>query len=58
MTKRYLVSGMHNGKEVDETIDGAFSKKQAKLKAGFKNGFGGNSMEDFMKSRSIRVEEI
>lgn len=58
MAKKYIVTGTHNGKEINETIDNAFSKKQAKLKAGFKNGFGGNSMKRFLDSRSVRVEEI
>lgn len=54
--KKYKVLGKFEGKRVDDVVL-ANSKKQAKLKAGFRNGFGGAMMEPYMRSRSIKVRE-
>jgi hypothetical protein len=50
----YQVIGNYNGKKINTVVD-ASSKKQAKLRAGFKNGFGGNEMGGFMKSTKVKV---
>jgi len=54
MAKEFEVKGNFEGRQIDEVVM-ANSKKQAKLKAGFNNGFGGNLMNSFMKSRKIKV---
>lgn len=54
MKKEYQVIGEYKGKQINEIVK-ASSKKQAKLKAGFNNGFGGYKMKDFINSDSIRV---
>ena len=55
--KKYKVTGRYEGKRIDETVN-ANSKKQAKLKAGFSTGFGGNRMKGFLKSRNIKVRMV
>jgi hypothetical protein len=58
MEKKYKVSGNYNGIEVDEIVN-AYSKKQAKLKAGFIKGFGGrDKMKSFMNSKKIKVRMV
>lgn len=54
MVKRYLVIGKYENRRIREEVM-ANSKKQAKLKAGFNNGFGGSEMLGFMKSRKVKV---
>lgn len=55
MAKKYLVIGRYEDKNIKEIVS-ANSKKQAKLRAGFNNGFGGSSMRKFMKSRAVKVK--
>jgi hypothetical protein len=52
--KKFRVFGRYAGKRIDETLT-AYSKKQAKLQAGFNNGFYGSVLSRFMKSRSVKV---
>ena len=33
----------------------AYSKKQAKLKAGFKSGLGGNDLREFIKNKEVII---
>ena len=55
--KEYRVFGNYGRKSISETIN-ASSKKQAKLRAGFKTGFGGSELRKFMKSRNIQVRLV
>ena len=55
--KKYKVTGIFEGKKISEIVN-ANSKKQAKLKAGFKSGFGGFKMSSFIKSRSVRARLV
>lgn len=55
--KKYKVTGIFEGKKISEIVN-ANSKKQAKLKAGFKSGFGGFKMSSFIKSKSVRVRLV
>ena len=55
MAKKYLVIGKFEGKKIKEVVD-ASTKRQAKLKVGFKCGFGGYKMSDYMKSSKIKVK--
>lgn len=57
MKHKYRVTGNHEGKEVNEEVE-AYSKKQAKMKAGFSCGFGGGGMDKFMREKSIKVREV
>jgi len=57
MKHKYKVIGNYKGQEINEKVE-AYSKKQAKLKAGFSNGFGGSNMKNFLKEKSIKVREI
>jgi len=54
---KYLVTGRFEGKKVKEKVEAA-SKEQAKLKAGFNSGFGGNMLTPFIKSRKVKVIKI
>lgn len=62
--KTYKVSGKFKTSDesrlthrISETVQ-AFSKKQAKLKAGFQAGFGGQDVQDFVNSRNIKVRQL
>ena len=55
--KKYKVTGRCEGKRVDNVVL-ANSKKQAKLKSGFMNGFGGNKMKGFINSRNVKVRMV
>lgn len=57
MENKYKVYGKYDGKKFKEKIE-ANSKKQAKIKAGFKLGFGGNDLGEFMKSRKVKVRRV
>ena len=57
MKHKYKVTGTHERKEIDEEVE-AYSKRQAKMKAGFSNGFGGNRMKKFLREKSIKVREV
>lgn len=57
MERLYLVKGRFDGVQVNEEV-GAYSKRQAKLKAGFNAGFGGQDIAKFIKSSKIRVSLI
>jgi len=55
--KKYKVTGKYEEKKIDKVVN-ANSKKQAKLKAGFMTGCGGNKMKGFLKSRNIKVRMV
>ena len=57
MKRKYKVTGTHEGKEINEEVE-AYSKSQAKMKAGFSSGFGGGRMKSFLKNKSINVREV
>ncbi len=57
MKNKYKVIGKYEEKEIDETVE-AYSKDQAKMKAGFANGFGGSNMKKFIRSKSINVRKV
>lgn len=52
--KKYAVKGRYKGERINEIVS-AYSKKQAKLQAGFNAGIGGYELQTFMKSRKIKV---
>lgn len=56
MIHKYKISGRYKEQEVEETVE-AYSKQQAKMKAGFNLGLGGSTLKEFMKSNSIKVRE-
>jgi hypothetical protein len=55
MQKKYKVTGEFEGKEINIVVE-AVSERQAKMTAGFKSGFGGKKVSEFMKSKSVMVE--
>lgn len=54
MEKKYLVIGRHEKRKVKEVVH-ASSPEQAKLRAGFKSGFGGANLTGFIRNRKIKV---
>jgi len=52
--KEYSVRGTYKGKRINDIVS-ANSKRQAKIKSGFNNGFGGSEMRGFMDSRKVKV---
>ncbi len=55
--RKYKVTGSHKGKKIDIIVQ-ASSKRQAKIKAGFRYGFGGVEMSGFMNSRQVKVRKV
>jgi len=55
---KYKVTGEFEGKKINVDVM-AYSKKQAKMKAGFKCGIGGRErMSKLIKSRNIKVRMV
>ena len=57
MKHKYKVTGTHEDKEINEEVE-AYSMAQAKMKAGFSAGFGGQRMKAFTKNKNISVREV
>lgn len=57
MEKEYRVYGEFEGSDIDKEVQ-AHSDKQAKMVAGFKSGYGGTKISDFIKCKSIKVERV
>jgi len=56
--KKYKVMGKFEGRSIDETVS-AYSIKQAKLRAGFKSGFGGRDMmRKITRTKSVKARMV